>query len=132
MTAATRNAKASSAATEESMKRLFGVVRIAVRSLQMITWGSYGAAAFIYIMSVEAIRARGLNRHVALDAAGRAIRKTVERLGATFIKLGQVASTRPDLVPSEIIAHLVRLQEEVPPFPYEQVRRIVEEDFGAP
>ncbi|HXR35009.1 MAG TPA: AarF/UbiB family protein [Candidatus Binataceae bacterium] len=114
------------------MKRLFGVVRIAVRSLQMITWGSYGAAAFIYIMSVEAIGARGLNRHVALDAAGRAIRKTVERLGATFIKLGQVASTRPDLVPSEIIAHLVRLQEEVPPFPYEQVRRIVEEDFGAP
>ena len=114
------------------MKRLFGVLRIAVRLHADAGLGIIRTAAFVCILSVEAIRARGCNRQVALTAAGRALRTHLEHLGATFIKLGQVASTRPDLMPPEIIEQLVRLQEEVPPFPYEQVRRIIEEDFGAP
>jgi len=114
------------------MKRLVGALQIVVRSLQMLIWGSYAAVAFAGILGVEAIRSRRLDRRVALRAAGRALRMALERLGATFIKLGQVASTRPDLVPPEIIEQLVKLQEEVRPFPYEQVRRIIEEDFGAP
>jgi ubiquinone biosynthesis protein len=54
----------------------------------------------------------------------------LEGLGATFVKIGQIMSTRPDLLPPEIIAELVLLQENVRPFKLAEVRRIVEEDFG--
>jgi ubiquinone biosynthesis protein len=55
---------------------------------------------------------------------------SVIALGPTFIKLGQVASTRPDLVPQEYSETLQSLQEHVPPFPVKDVRRIVEEELG--
>ncbi len=57
---------------------------------------------------------------------------TVIALGPTFIKIGQVASTRPDLVPMEFSQSLKRLQEQVPPFPYEEARQIVEQELGMP
>ncbi|HEY2105679.1 MAG TPA: AarF/UbiB family protein [Candidatus Binataceae bacterium] len=114
------------------MKRLATAARIFIRSLQMLTWGAYALAVFAGALCGFAIRARRLDRHAALAAAGCALRRALEHLGATFIKLGQVASTRPDLVPPEIIAHLVKLQEEVRPFPFEQVKQIIEQDFGAP
>ncbi|HLX37514.1 MAG TPA: AarF/UbiB family protein, partial [Candidatus Binataceae bacterium] len=53
-------------------------------------------------------------------------------LGATFIKVGQIMSTRPDLLPSEIVGELVQLQENVRPFPVAEVKRIVEEDLRRP
>jgi ubiquinone biosynthesis protein len=62
----------------------------------------------------------------------RALRLMLEGLGATFVKVGQIMSTRPDLLPPEIIAELVRLQEEVRPFPVAEVRRIIEEDLHRP
>ena len=46
----------------------------------------------------------------------------LEGLGATFVKVGQIMSTRPDLLPSEIIAELVQLQENVRPFPVAEVK----------
>ncbi len=58
------------------------------------------------------------------------IRMVIEDLGATFIKFGQVASTRPDLIPAEIIAELSRLQEAVPPFPSEEATRIFADAVG--
>lgn len=54
------------------------------------------------------------------------------RLGATFIKVGQIMSTRPDLLPPHVIAALSRLQDDVGPFPFSQVERTVAEDFGQP
>ena len=45
------------------------------------------------------------------------IRMSLEKLGPTFIKFGQVMSTRPDLVPPEMLFELQKLQEGVPPFP---------------
>jgi ubiquinone biosynthesis protein len=53
-------------------------------------------------------------------------------LGATFIKVGQIMSTRPDLVPEYITSALAHLQDDVGPFPYEDVARTIEEDLGAP
>ena len=114
------------------MKALVTAVRIVIRSLQMLTWGSYALAIFVGALAVRAIRTRGLDRGAVLAAAGVSLRRALEHLGATFIKLGQVASTRPDLVPPEIVAELVKLQEEVRPFAFEQVREIIEQDFGAP
>jgi ubiquinone biosynthesis protein len=126
-----RDAKASGAATQKPMKSLSAVLRIALRSLQILTWGSYAMALMAGALCAEAIRNRGLDRRAVLNAAGRSLRAALEHLGATFIKLGQIASTRPDLVAPEIIAQLVKLQEEVRPFPFAQVREIIEQDFGS-
>ena len=60
------------------------------------------------------------------------IRLAFEELGATFVKLGQVLSVRPDVVPPEYVAEFERLQSRVPPFPYEEVRKIIVTEFGQP
>ncbi len=56
----------------------------------------------------------------------------LEALGTTFVKLGQVLSTRPDMIPPEYVAALERMQEQVAPIPVERIRAIIEEDLGAP
>jgi len=62
---------------------------------------------------------------------GDRIRITLQELGPTYIKLGQIASTRPDILPSEIIVHLEKLQDKVSAFPFEQVRSLIREELGA-
>lgn len=54
------------------------------------------------------------------------------RLGATFIKLGQIMSTRPDLLPKHVTTALEQLQDNVGPYPFAQVRSILTEDLGCP
>jgi ubiquinone biosynthesis protein len=56
----------------------------------------------------------------------------LEELGPTFIKLGQVLSTRPDILPARYLDELTHLQDHVPPFPYENVVKIITQDFGSP
>jgi ubiquinone biosynthesis protein len=58
------------------------------------------------------------------------IRLVFEELGPTFIKFGQILSTRPDLIPYEYAKELQKLQDDVPPYEYNEVRRIIWEDFG--
>ena len=58
------------------------------------------------------------------------IRETLLELGPTFIKLGQLFSTRADLFPIEYVEELSKLQDKVPAFSYEQVEAIVFQDFG--
>ncbi len=60
------------------------------------------------------------------------VRMTIEDLGPTFIKLGQILSTRPDLVPADIVAELQHLQDAVPEVPFEDVRAVVESELGEP
>src|SRR5438132_9321080 len=54
----------------------------------------------------------------------------LENLGATFIKLGQLLSTRGDLLPEPYLEALARLQDQNEPFPYEQVEYIVSTELG--
>ncbi len=56
----------------------------------------------------------------------------LEALGTTFVKLGQVLSTRPDMIPPEYVTALERMQEQVAAIPVGQIRAVVEEELGAP
>jgi predicted unusual protein kinase regulating ubiquinone biosynthesis (AarF/ABC1/UbiB family) len=60
------------------------------------------------------------------------IRETFLDLGPTFIKLGQLFSTRADLFPLEYVEELSKLQDRVPAFSYEQVKETIEADFSKP
>jgi ubiquinone biosynthesis protein len=61
---------------------------------------------------------------------GQHLREMLDELGPTFVKFGQLLSTRPDILPPDIIAELRGLQDDVRPFPFEQVEQVVEEDLG--
>ncbi len=65
-------------------------------------------------------------------AVGRRLVSVFHELGPTFIKLGQVLSTRPDLIPMETLSELRTLQDSVPPFDTEQAKAIIAEDLGQP
>ena len=60
----------------------------------------------------------------------RAFAESLKRMGPTYVKFGQVLSTRPDIVPPEYIAELESLQDSVEPFSFAEVERIVEEELG--
>jgi ubiquinone biosynthesis protein len=65
------------------------------------------------------------------QGTGVRIRRVLEEAGGVYVKLGQIASTRPDLVPPEICAELAGLQNQVAPVPVERVREALEEEIGA-
>ncbi len=65
-------------------------------------------------------------------ARGRHLRDMLDELGPTFVKFGQLLSTRPDIVPPDIISELRSLQDDVRSFPYADVERMVREDLGQP
>jgi len=58
------------------------------------------------------------------------LRRTLIRLGPTFIKVGQALSTRPDLIRKDFLEELTKLQDQLPPFPTEQAFRIIEQELG--
>ncbi len=60
------------------------------------------------------------------------LRKTLERLGPTFVKFGQVLSVRPDLAPKNYIRELEKLQDKVPPFPFSEVKELIEDELKKP
>ena len=59
-------------------------------------------------------------------------RQALEELGPTFVKLGQVLSTRPDLLPPPYVAELSKLQDAVPPVPWEAIRDAITQELGRP
>jgi len=67
-----------------------------------------------------------------LQDIGSKLRDTLQQLGPTFIKLGQIASSRNDLIPKEITDELEKLQDDVFPIPYEKIEATLEEELHAP
>ena len=61
---------------------------------------------------------------------GRRLREMFDELGPTFVKFGQLLSTRPDVVPPDIIAELRKLQDDVSPVAMEDVERVIREELG--
>lgn len=76
----------------------------------------------------------GLGR-TSLDALnrlrGQHLARLLERLGATYVKFGQILSTRPDLLPVGITDALAKLQDQVAPEPYAHIATVLQEDLGA-
>lgn len=74
-------------------------------------------------------RRRG-NDDTQLADRGRRLREMLDELGPTFVKFGQLLSTRPDVMPPDIVAELRGLQDDVTPIPFADVRRVIEEEMG--
>jgi ubiquinone biosynthesis protein len=70
------------------------------------------------------------NKTLNTRTTGERIRMFLEELGPTFVKIGQIASTRPDIIPADILHELVKLQDRVSLFPFDEVKRIIEEELA--
>src|SRR5437867_3982996 len=78
-------------------------------------------------------RRRGAAGHEDVTATrARGFRQALEELGPTFAKLGQILSTRPDLLPPAFVQELSQLQDNVPPLTQEEVVQVMEEELGVP
>jgi ubiquinone biosynthesis protein len=96
----------------------------------------YGFGDLIDALKIEQYLEIGLQfisrkRREKIETLSRAVRvkMVLEELGPTFIKLGQILSTRPDLLPVEFIQELPKLQDEVPPFSFPEVEAIIKEEL---
>jgi ubiquinone biosynthesis protein len=67
---------------------------------------------------------------VETSERGRHLREMLDELGPTFVKFGQLLSTRPDVVPPDIVVELQKLQDDVRPVPYENIERTIVESLG--
>ena len=100
-------------APQRSLSRLSEIGRVATRH------------GFGYL-----IDRRRSNDETHLADRGRRLREMLDELGPTFVKFGQLLSTRPDLVPADIVAELRKLQDDVTAFPFSDVVRVIENDLG--
>jgi ubiquinone biosynthesis protein len=93
------------------------ITAVALRRLSLAAWHSR-----LFLRGGRARRA----------VVARQLRLACEDLGPTFIKLGQLASVRPDLVPPELVFELERLQDRVRAVPTEAIRAVLASELGAP
>ena len=77
-------------------------------------------------------RRRGEDAASGRAALALSLRRALEEGGVTFTKLGQLLSTRRDLLPEEFISELARLQDRAEPAPWEQVEEVIAQSLGAP
>ena len=98
----------------------------------------YGFGDLVELLKIEQYIEVGLqliskNRRDRIEKHTRAerVRMAFEELGPTYIKLGQLLSTRPDLVPVDFTRELSKLQDKVPPFDFNEVRRIIETEINS-
>jgi ubiquinone biosynthesis protein len=124
--------------------RKIGVVGRTYRHLaryrQILTvFFKYGFGDLVELLKIEQYIEIGLqliskNRRTRLEKLSRAqrVRMACEELGPTYIKFGQILSTRPDLVPVDFIKELSKLQDNVPSSPFSEVSKIIESELGGP
>jgi len=97
----------------------------------------YGFGDLIELLKIEQYIEVGLQliskkRRDRIEKFSRAqrVRMAIEELGPTYIKFGQVLSTRPDLIPIEFINELSKLQDNVTPCPFEDANKVIISEFG--
>ena len=70
------------------------------------------------------------DENIAKLSRGERLRLALEELGPTFIKMGQILSTRPDILPKDVIKELEKLQDKVPAFSFDEVKSVIQNEFG--
>ena len=100
---------------------------------------TYGLGEFVdaldltrHLDAVLAVISRRSRNDVGTLSRPERLRMALEALGPTFIKLAQILSTRPDLIPIDYAIELSKLQDRVSPFPFEEARALIEKDLGKP
>ncbi|MBE9535978.1 MAG: AarF/ABC1/UbiB kinase family protein [Proteobacteria bacterium] len=116
--------------TYRSLQRLRVIVGIFMRH------GLYGLTERVHLHLLVPIHRRVRKKRISdkkevLSTAKR-LRLSFEELGPTFTKLGQLIASRPDLVPADYTEEFKSLMDKVPSFPFMEVERLVEEQFGEP
>src|ERR1700746_3391225 len=98
----------------------------------LVLFTKYGRKDFRLSFDTDVILEEATsNGEVEPDVKARAVAfaKSLKELGPTYVKFGQVLSTRPDVVPSEYVTALESLQDDVEPFSFADVERTVEEEL---
>jgi ubiquinone biosynthesis protein len=83
-----------------------------------------------YLKSSPAEEQGSVRKEREVQSTARRFREALEELGGAFVKLGQLLSTRPDILPANWIEELVRLQDNVPPVDFDPVLQTLEEELG--
>ncbi|HYR09196.1 MAG TPA: AarF/ABC1/UbiB kinase family protein [Longimicrobium sp.] len=105
----------------EHLKRYRDLARLLMR---------YGRSDLVKSAGLEGALEEGADPNAAAPADADQLATDLEQMGPTFIKLGQLLSTRPDLIPRAYADALARLQDRVEPFDGEEAERIVSEELG--
>lgn len=115
--------------TYQDLKRYGRIVTVLVR---------YGFGDFLYRLKVRyyvpwqrKVFKKEVKGIESLSTPER-VRLAFEELGPTFIKFGQILSSRPDLLPPDFIREFSKLQDKVPPFPFEDAKTLIETQLGQP
>src|SRR5262245_32051480 len=115
--------------TTRSIGRLSEIAQVMVRHGFGYFFEAHKLTDLLPGRSAEA-RLAAMAEETGATQRGRHLREVLDELGPTFVKFGQLLSTRPDVVPPDIISELRGLQDDVRPFPFEQAERVIEEDLG--
>lgn len=110
-------------------RRLRQLGRAAEVARVLVRYGGYHIVDFLGLRQLVPRRMR--HPGTPTDFATK-LRAAIEELGPTYVKLGQMLSTRPDIVPPRYLEELVRLQDTAPPVPFAKVRALVEQELGKP
>ncbi|HEV8615753.1 MAG TPA: AarF/UbiB family protein [Methylomirabilota bacterium] len=103
-----------------------------LKRYQEIAWllVKHGRSDWVKAAGLEGVLSEDGPGSQEVTAEAKSLADDLERLGPTFIKLGQLLSTRPDLLPPPYLTALARLQDKVEPFPFSDVETIVASELG--
>lgn len=112
--------------TIRNLRRLFQIARVLAKHDALFLIENLAVAREMVAL------ARLVYRRPEPGRPGQRLARAFVELGPTFIKLGQALSTRPDLVGEEVATDLADLQDKLAPFPFAQVKEIIEAEFDLP
>ncbi|MBI5201270.1 MAG: AarF/ABC1/UbiB kinase family protein, partial [Elusimicrobia bacterium] len=106
--------------TFRHLQRFRGIVRV------FLKYGYQDVAQRLHLPTLLDLPLVGQSTEIAELPAGERFRRACEELGPTFVKLGQVLSTRPDLLPEGFADELTKLQDAAAPLPFSEIRRVLD------
>src|SRR5690554_6945967 len=118
-------------ARHRHLKRYRQIISVFARNGFAVLFDQIGIFSYLRLRKKQAIAEAEEAGHARLSV-GERLRISCEELGPTFIKIGQIISTRPDIVSPEVAEELAKLQEAVNPFPFIDVKEVIETSFGEP